>query len=108
MKADELWKAAMSQIYKICKVLNFPKMKQATIKRVWVKEWHILYYIWKLNTQHPSPNTHRLTPVICIASPLICYALDYLCTTYFSYHFGYELLMINGALTYLGLRVIKA
>ena len=60
------------------------------------------------NTQHPSPNTHRLTPVICIASPLICYALDYLCTTYFSYHFGYELLMINGALTYLGLRVIKA
>ena len=60
------------------------------------------------NTQHPSPNTHRLTTVICIASPLICYALDYLCTTYFSYHFGYELLMINGALTYLGLRVIKA
>ena len=60
------------------------------------------------NTQHPSPNTHRLTPVICIASPLICYALDYLCTTYFSSHFGYELLMINGALTYLGLRVIKA
>ena len=59
------------------------------------------------NTQHPSPNTHRLTPVICIASPLICYALDYLCTTYFSYHFGYELLMINGAITYLGLCLLR-
>ena len=29
-------------------------------------------------------------------------------SNYFSYHYGYELLMINGALTYLGLRVIKA
>ncbi len=58
--------------------------------------------------QQLTPTTHHLTPVVCIASPLICYALDYLCTTYFSYHFGYELLMINGALTYLGLRVIKA
>ena len=56
----------------------------------------------------PAGQVRGLTPVICIASPLICYALDYLCTTYFSYHFGYELLMINGALTYLGLRVIKA
>jgi Na+/proline symporter len=62
----------------------------------------------RLGERRHAGKVKGLTPVICIASPLICYALDYLCTTYFSYHFGYELLMINGALTYLGLRVIKA
>ena len=54
-------------------------------------------------TSHPS----SLTPLICIASPLLCYALDTVSTKYFSYHFGYELLMINGAITYLGLCLLR-
>ena len=54
-------------------------------------------------TSHPS----SLTPLICFASPLLCYALDSISTNYFSYHFGYELLMINGAITYLGLCLLR-
>ena len=45
--------------------------------------------------------------LICIASPLLCYALDTVSTNNFSYHFGYELLMINGAITYLGLCLLR-
>jgi Na+/proline symporter len=42
-------------------------------------------------------------PVICIAAPVICYTANYLTSHYLGYHFGYELLMLNGALTFGGL-----
>lgn len=58
-------------------------------------------------TSRKQPQKQCFIPYICIASPLICYALDTICTNYLSYHFGYELLMINGALTYLGLRILR-
>ena len=45
----------------------------------------------------------RLVPYICIASPLLCYALDTAAQHFWSYGFGYELLMLNGLLTFLGL-----
>ena len=45
----------------------------------------------------------RLVPYICIASPLICYALDTITQTIWNYRFGYELLMLNGLLTFCGL-----
>ena len=45
----------------------------------------------------------RLVPYICIASPLICYALDTAVEYIWNYHFGYELLMLNGLLTFVGL-----
>ena len=44
-----------------------------------------------------------LVPYICIGSPLLCYALDSIATYLWGYHFGYELLMLNGLLTFLGL-----
>lgn len=52
--------------------------------------------------------THRATndrfvPYIAIASPLLCFALDTFTTSYLDYHFGYELLMLNGMLTFAGL-----
>ena len=52
--------------------------------------------------------THRqphdsMVPAICIASPLLCYALDTTTQYLWDYHFGYELLMLNGALTFTGL-----
>ena len=37
---------------------------------------------------------------IAVASPLICYALDYLAMHRYGYKFGYELLMLNGILTF--------
>ena len=42
-------------------------------------------------------------PYICVASPLLCYAIDRWALTYWGYRFGYELLMLNGVLTFTGL-----
>lgn len=53
------------------------------------------------------PVADRLVPLICIASPLLCLALDLGAQSLWDYHFGYELLMINGALTFGGLWATK-
>ena len=45
----------------------------------------------------------RLVPYICIASPVLCYLLDRFVGTYTGYHFGYELLMLNGVITFTAL-----
>lgn len=45
----------------------------------------------------------RLVPYIAVASPLVCYGIDTVVAYCFDYHFGYELLMLNGLLTFLGL-----
>ncbi len=42
-------------------------------------------------------------PYICVASPLLCYGADVLAQSLWNYHFGYELLMLNGMITFLGL-----
>ena len=51
-----------------------------------------------------QPQDH-LVPYICIASPMICYVLDMAAQHFWNYHFGYELLMLNGLLTFTGLLV---
>lgn len=45
----------------------------------------------------------RVVPYVAVASPVLCYVLNDVvgCTT--GYQFGYELLMLNGALTFAGL-----
>ena len=50
----------------------------------------------------------RLVPYICIVSPLLCFALDAAAQHLWGYRFGYELLMLNGALTFAGLWASKA
>ena len=45
----------------------------------------------------------KYVPYICIASPLVCYAIDALTWNVAGYRFGYELLMMNGALTFFAL-----
>ena len=45
----------------------------------------------------------RYVPYICVASPLLCFAIDTLTNQLTGYRFGYELLMLNGLLTFLGL-----
>ena len=45
----------------------------------------------------------RWVPVVCIMSPLVCWATDMLAQHLWDYHFGYELLMLNGLLTFAGL-----
>ena len=45
----------------------------------------------------------RLVPYICVSSALMGYALDTATQYIWDYHFGYELLMLNGLLTFFGL-----
>lgn len=45
----------------------------------------------------------RLVPYIAVASPVLCFALDNVAQQCWGYKFGYELLMINGLLTFAGL-----
>lgn len=52
--------------------------------------------------------THRRVgdkwvPWVCIASPLLCLGLDTLVNHATGYQFGYEMLMLNGALTFVGI-----
>ena len=45
----------------------------------------------------------RVVPYIAVASPLLCYAIDYGLGLLTGYRFGYELLMLNGLLTFTAL-----
>ena len=45
----------------------------------------------------------RLVPYVAIVSPLLCYAVDWTAGELTGYRFGYELLMLNGVLTFSGL-----
>ena len=45
----------------------------------------------------------RFVPYVCILSPFLCFAMDYLVRTHTGYKFGYEMLMVNGGLTFAGL-----
>ena len=58
-------------------------------------------FAFSLFTKRPVAD--RIVPFIAVASPLICFAADVLTKTYTNYRFGYELLMLNGALTFMGL-----
>lgn len=47
-------------------------------------------------------------PYVCVASPLLCFALDMAAQHLWGYRFGYELLMLNGMITFAGLWASKA
>lgn len=46
-------------------------------------------------------------PYICVLSPLVCFATYYLVQQYAGYTFGYEMLMLNGAITFGGLWILS-
>lgn len=48
-----------------------------------------------------------MTWCVCIASPLLCYVLNAITVALYGYHFGYELLMLNGGITFIGLLAIS-
>ena len=50
----------------------------------------------------------RMVPVVAVLSPLICFVLQLNSERWFGgYRFGYELLLLNAGLTFLGLRVFS-
>ena len=58
-------------------------------------------FAFGLTTRRPVADC--LVPYIAIASPLLCFAIDTVAQGVWGYKFGYELLMLNGMLTFAGL-----
>jgi Na+/proline symporter len=50
----------------------------------------------------------RLVPLVAIISPIICYITNFISTNYYNYQWGYELLLLNGILTFIGLFSIRS
>lgn len=51
----------------------------------------------------------KWVPLVCLLSPIVCYILnDYSETIFNGYKFGFELLIVNGIFTYLGLFLIRS
>ena len=49
----------------------------------------------------------RFVPYVCVASPIICFAIDRMVYANTGYQFGYEMLMFNGFLTFAGLSLLS-
>ncbi|MDD4209396.1 MAG: sodium:solute symporter [Bacteroidales bacterium] len=50
----------------------------------------------------------KIVPIIAIGSPIICFFLNkYSEVLFFGYHFGFELLLVNGLMTFIGLWLIS-
>ena len=49
----------------------------------------------------------KVVPYIAVASPILCYLIDTLTFHLTGYKFGYELLMLNGTFTFIGLWLTK-
>jgi len=51
--------------------------------------------------------TDKFVPYIAVASPIICGLLNWISSNFWNYSFGYELLMLNGLLTFFGMWAFK-
>lgn len=49
----------------------------------------------------------KLVPIICILAPVICFILNNNSKAWFNYSFDFELLLLNGFLTFMGLLLIS-
>ena len=63
-------------------------------------------YAFGLYTRHGV--TDRWVPLVCLAAPLVCAWLDYFAPRLWNYTFGYELLLLNGVLTFGGLWLLRS
>jgi Na+/proline symporter len=49
----------------------------------------------------------RFVPIICIFAPIICFATNLILKATVNYQFGYELLIINAGLVFIGLSLLR-
>lgn len=49
----------------------------------------------------------RWVPVVAVLSPIICYILKRYMPVWTGYHFGFEILLLNGLLTFVGMMTIR-
>jgi Na+/proline symporter len=58
---------------------------------------------------HKTKLKDKWVPFICLLCPIICYVIQLNSEVWFNgYKFGFELLMLNGLLTYLGLHLVRS
>lgn len=50
----------------------------------------------------------NLVPIICIVSPILSFALNWFAPNYLDYSIGFEILLYNGLITFLGMLVLSA
>ena len=62
-------------------------------------------YTFGLFTRQPVRD--QWVPVIAILSPILCYILKIHMPQWTGYHFGFEILLLNGLLTFIGLLLIR-
>jgi Na+/proline symporter len=63
-------------------------------------------YVFGLFTKHPVRD--RWVPMVAIISPVICYILSINSVSLFNgYKFGFELLILNGFITFAGLQILR-
>ena len=63
-----------------------------------------LFVFGLFTRKHPKD---KYVPYICIASPAICFWVSHLAEHHAGYVFGYEMLMLNGAITFAGLWLLS-
>jgi len=50
----------------------------------------------------------KLVPIVCILSPILCYIINSNSQQWFNgYKFGFELLIVNGFITFIGLLILR-
>ena len=49
----------------------------------------------------------KIVPLICLMTPVICFFLNRNSESWFNYKFGFEILILNGFLTFIGLMLIS-
>ncbi|MDR2915807.1 MAG: sodium:solute symporter [Tannerella sp.] len=62
-------------------------------------------FVFGLFTKHKVHD--KMVPFVCLISPVICLSVDLLLVHYTNYRLGYELLLINGVLTFIGLLLCR-
>jgi solute:Na+ symporter, SSS family len=62
-------------------------------------------YAFGLFTQYAVKD--RYVPIIAVLSPLICYIVNFNAEQWFGFQLGFELLIINGFLTFIGLTLVR-
>lgn len=62
-------------------------------------------FAFSLFTRYGVKN--KVVPFIAILSPVACGTIEWLCSYYLDYKVGYELLLLNGVLTFAGLYAFK-
>jgi len=49
----------------------------------------------------------KMVPLVAVSSPFICFGLNAVSSSMFGYPLGYELLMINGLITFIGMYLLS-